>query len=687
MPAQSSYPFIAVGFLIASLGFPTLAWAQVPLGTTLDPATWIGGTGTNQWNNQNNWVLPSGGHAVPLLIANFTNLATPGNRIVRDQNSQSIGMLNFTAPNYLLSLENGTVLTVHGTGFVVNDPADRPIVSVGTIGSGTIKFTNASTGSLAKFAIAPNGTLDLSGRSTPDGMTAGAIENAGRIIITNRDAGSVGNTLTVFGPYTGNGGSISLRTVLQDDSSPSDQLVINGGRATLDGAAQATGRTLLYVAAGPNSTGGYTDNGILVIDATNGGTTAAGAFSLANEVRGGAFDYRLFRGGLDGSNPDDWFLRSDFLGGGGNGNGNNGGNGPVTPPDELPPDELPEVLPPVLPPGVYPIIGPEIATYSAVQPKARQLGLATLGTLHERIGDTLVIGNGAGAGFGQIHSAWGRLFGEYINDRLRSFAHPRTDGPLGGFQVGVDLLHNGSAAGHRDVAGIYFALGHANVDVTGLVTNDAATNYELRKTGSIDLNGLSGGAYWTHYGPSGWYVDAVLQATAYDGTASTRYASLSTEGVGFAASLEAGYPIPIPTLGSGFVLEPQAQIVWQHVSFDVDDDGLGEVALGSTSGASGRIGLRGRWTITGDGGQVWHPYVRANLWHNWDAQATTTYSGIDRVPLLQTGTRVDLSAGVTAAVNPGLSLYVQAGYQFAVGNSGSHDHDGVRGSLGRRYRW
>jgi hypothetical protein len=42
-----------------------------------------------------------------------------------------------------------------------------------------------------------------------------------------------------------------------------------------------------------------------------------------------------------------------------------------------------------LPPGVYPIIGPELATYGVVQPIARQMGLTTLGTLHERIGDTL----------------------------------------------------------------------------------------------------------------------------------------------------------------------------------------------------------------------------------------------------------------------------------------------------------
>jgi outer membrane autotransporter protein len=686
-----------------SLGLAAPAWAQTgtqtPFATTNEPATWSGGTGTNQWNNQNNWQTQSGGHAVPLLIANFTNLATPADRTVRDQNNQSIGTLNFTAPSYVLSLENGNIFTVNATGFVINDPANRPIVNVGVVNGGTIKFTNASTGDVARFVIASNGTLDMSGRSTTTGMTAGAIDNAGRIFVASNDATSVGKALTVFGTYNGLGGSIYLRTDLGPDNSPSDKLIIGGSKAVnaADGPAQAIGNTLLHVTPGPNSPGAYTTaNGILVIEAVNGGTTAESAFTLAGEVRAGFYDYRLYRGGFSGTNPNDWFLRSTFNGGnGGNGNGGgnggngNGGNGPITPPTELPPEALPEDLPPVLPPGVYPIIGPEIATYGAVQPTARQLGLTALGTLHERIGDdTLAIGSvGGNGGAWSTSPAWGRGFGQQINNRYRAFADPRTNGQVAGFQSGNDLWRGSLLPGHRDVAGIYFAYANANVGVNGLVTNDAATNYVVRQTGSLNLNGWSGGAYWTHYGPTGWYVDAVLQATAYQGTASTIFASLPTKGIGFVSSLEAGYPIPVPTLGPGFVLEPQGQIVWQHVSFDGANDGLGNVALGSTSGATGRLGLRGRWTIFSDGGLVWQPYVRANLWHDWGARATTTFSGIDLVPLLEQGIRLDLSAGVTAKINSGLSLYAQAGYQFAVADTDGHKRDGIRGDFGLRHSW
>ncbi len=202
----------------------------------------------------------------------------------------------------------------------------------------------------------------------------------------------------------------------------------------------------------------------------------------------------------------------------------------------------------VLPPGVYPIIGPEIATYGVVQPIARQLGMTTLGTLHERIGDTLLIANtgtpcpaDGDTGDGMLRKApvkaptdclntgwgpsvWGRVLGQQIDNHYRAFADPRASGQLLGFQSGIDLWRGEWLPGHRDAAGIYFAYANANVDVTGLVTNEAATGYVLRHTGGLNLDAWSGGAYWTHYGPGDWYLDAVAQATHYQGAASTQFA-------------------------------------------------------------------------------------------------------------------------------------------------------------------
>ena len=510
--------------------------------------------------------------------------------------------------------------------------------------------------------------------------------------------------LEVRGSYFGTGGTMAINTFLGGDGSPSDRLVINGDPA-------ATGNTSVHVTnvGGP---GAETTNGIQVVSAINGATTAPGAFTLANgELRAGAFDYDLLRGGASGANPNDWFLRSSFV-------------APPTEP-EVPPIVLP--IPPFasdpppnpLPPNVeFPIIGPELATYGVVQPLARQLGLAILGTLDDRVGDTYepdgcavqpaatLVGQTSGVDLPTRKpavmptkkpgpapcplfspSVWGRFFGQTIHNNYRAFADPSASGDLGGFQGGIDLLRGSLIAGQYERAGLYGAYGDVHADVNGLVTNPAATAYVLTHTGSMNLNSWSAGGYWTHTGAGGWYLDAVLQGTWYYGSASTDFAKLNTDGTGFIASLEGGYPFAWPQLGPGFVIEPQGQILWQKVSFRHDYDGLGDVALGDTTGPSGRIGLKTKWTITTAGGQVWQPYLRGNLWRDWGAEADAVYSGTDVVPLVNQATILEFGGGLTGRINANISVFANVDYEFAVGAAENEKRNGVRGAFGARYTW
>jgi outer membrane autotransporter protein len=597
-----------------------------------------------------------------------------------------IGTINFnhTSTNYVFAPAISGVGTVNVLAGTTIFTGANSYSGTTNVGAGTLRAGAANTFSAnSAVSIAGGGTLDLNGFN----QTVLGVTNAG---LVNIGTGTAPGTVLTMTSYAGAGGTIAMNTFLGGDGSPSDKLVINGGTAT--------GNSFLHItnAGGPGAE--TVGNGIAVVQAINGGRTTSAAFALAGEVRGGAFDYDLFRGGLSGSNPNDWFLRSTFI------------VGPIPPEPVVPPEPptLPTDPPPQpLPPGVYPIIGPEIATYGVVQPIARQLGMTTLGTLHDRSGDTLLnanMGTPCSSG-GDTRDTiatkapvkplpdcpyigwWGRVLGQQIDNHYRAFADPRASGQLLGFQSGIDLWRGEWIPGHRDVAGIYVGYANAGVDVNGLVTNEAATAYVLRKTGSLNLDAWSGAAYWTHYGPGDWYLDAVAQATHYQGAASTQFASLSTTGFGFVSSLETGYPIRLPLFGPGFVLEPQAQIVWQRVSFDDANDGLGDVALGTTSGASGRIGLRGKWTVVSDSGQVWQPYVRANLWRDWGAQATAIYSGADLVPLLEQATRLQLGGGMSVRMTANVSLYANADYQFAVGNTDGGRRDGVRGAAGVRYTW
>ncbi|MQR01648.1 autotransporter-associated beta strand repeat-containing protein [Glaciimonas soli] len=564
-------------------------------------------------------------------------------------------------------------------------------VTVDNLISGTGGLTQIGSGMLNLEGIqtytgpttVSNGTLAVNGSITSDttvaaagtlagfGTIFGNAENQGTVRPGSAVTGSSNyGTLTIHGNYIGSNGTLALNTYLGGDGSPSDRLVIDGG--------SATGTTDILI--NNTSTAGSvytTGDGIELIAATNGGSTGANAFSLANAARSGFADYRLFRGGLNGDNPDNWFLRNTFT---------------VVPPDPVNPTDpvdpvtpilLPDPVEGILPPGTYPIIGPQIATYAAVQPIARQLGLLTLGTKDERVGED-ASGNGASTS----SAGWARVFNSYANNQYQSFASPNVKGNLTGFQVGADMWQGvANSAGKQDKAGVYAAFSNANMNVDGLVTNADATGYVRERTGNLNLNAWSGGAYWTHYGADGWYLDGVLQATHYSGSASTANANLSTNGLGILGSVETGYAFSLPQFGTSFKLEPQAQLVWQRVNFDDRNDGLGDVALGTTNGLSGRLGLLAKWQVKSASGQVWQPSLVTNLWKDAGTNANTVYSGTSSVPLAANGSRLEMGGGVTTKINDKFSLYANATYQFGLNNADRQKREGINAAAGLRFAW
>jgi hypothetical protein len=79
--------------------------------------------------------------------------------------------------------------------------------------------------------------------------------------------------------------------------------------------------------------------------------------------------------------------------------------------------------------------------------------------------------------------------------------------------------------------------------------------------------------------------------------------------------------------------------------------------------------------------------ARANLWRDWGAQATTVFAD-DPVPLSEEATLLELAGGLTAKLNTRLSVFAQAGFQFAVLQGGENTvRNGVKGDFGVRYAW
>jgi outer membrane autotransporter protein len=48
---------------------------------------------------------------------------------------------------------------------------------------------------------------------------------------------------------------------------------------------------------------------------------------------------------------------------------------------------------------------------------------------------------------------------------------------------------------------------------------------------------------------------------------------------------------------------------------------------------------------------------------------------------------LEFGGGLTVRINANFSVYANADYEFAVGNTDDNKRDGVRGACGARYTW
>ncbi|WP_336767112.1 AIDA repeat-containing protein, partial [Pantoea ananatis] len=176
----------------------------------------------------------------------------------------------------------------------------------------TLSLVNSTTltGSIDPTDVSIDGgsTWNITGDSQVNNLT-----NAGSIVFAPSSGTFTPHTLTVSN-FTGSGGTLTLNTMAGDSSSPTDKVVIDGGRAT--------GNTNLNVLNHGGLGAQTAGSGIPVIQAINGAATDAGAFSMSNPLVAGAYEYSLYR------NADQsWYLTTQKTSGGGtSGGGTSGGS-------------------------------------------------------------------------------------------------------------------------------------------------------------------------------------------------------------------------------------------------------------------------------------------------------------------------------------------------------------------------
>ena len=258
---------------------------------------------------------------------------------------------------------------------------------------------------------------------------------------------------------------------------------------------------------------------------------------------------------------------------------------------------LPECQTPPTPPPT-PNFRAEASLYAAIPSMALLYGRNLLDTLHERVGEEFDGRGALAAAQGGYYKAaplnaasqylgWGRIIGMNGVQHgdslgvLGGSAGPHFDYAFLGLQAGMDFYRQDRPDGSRDRAGGYFAIGSNQGHVT---------HFDGRE-GNSDFAAYTLGGYWTHFGAMGWYTDAILQGTFYDinSTANRGLPMFKTQGQGFAASLESGYPVKF---AGGWFIEPQAQLVYQNININDAGDIAAHVHFADVDSLAARIGAR-----------------------------------------------------------------------------------------------
>jgi len=562
-----------------------------------------------------------------------------------------------------------------GYGSVVGDVTNN----------GTIFAANALPG----FASSTSGTFSVQGQLTNNGLAQ--IAGAG-----------VGNQLVVTGNYVGQNARIALNTVVGPDNSASDRLVINGGSAS--GSS-----TLLITNIG--GTGAATvANGIQVVQAANGATSALGAFSLPASIQAGAYSYYLAKGGVTAGTSESWYLRNTVAPAPvvpptqpgtpsgpttpgtpagtspgaptGTSPGSPTGTSPGTPTGTSPENTADTgpiaaagspPLPAPPPPGSAPIplYRPEVALYAAIPMVARQIGIQQIDNFHDRQGDQSLLTE-----TGALPAAWGRVWGGHSVSSQDGAANPEFDGSIFGAQVGHDLYSDVTASGHRNHYGLFVGFARATGDVDGF-----ALGFPNVDVGHLAINAYSLGGYWTHVGPSGWYTDAVMMGSSITvDPLSSQGTGAGTHGTAVTGSVEGGFPI---ALGGAVVIEPQAQIIWQNLSLNDFNDGVSSVSFNNGNTYTGRVGVRVQQTFS-SAGMTWQPYARVSVLRAFGEGDSTTFGGTTVIPGGVGQTAGQFNVGLVAQVTRSGSAFVTASYLTNLG--GSHQRT-IGGNAGVRWKW
>ena len=491
---------------------------------------------------------------------------------------------------------------------------------------------------VTNVSVDASSTWNVTGNST----VTQQVSNAGLVGFAAPTAGAF-KTLTTQ-QYAGNGGVLGVNAYLGSDGSASDKLVINGGTASGTSGIRVTN------AGGPGAL--TTQNGILVVDVANGGTTNAGSFTQSGRAVAGVYEYRLFRGAADGTNPDAWYLRSE--------------RAEPPPPPPVPPGPNPNV--------VVPLFRPEVGAYLANQRLAAGF---LVHSLHDRLGEPqwteqqTFDNDDARRGAG-----WVRLVGKDVGSRTSNGTFD-VNSTAWMLQLGGDVAQWSIFRGD-DRLHLGGMLGYSWGSSTGRATGNPFK-------ADSDVQGVNVGVYGTWFQNDqsrlGWYTDLWAQFGWFTNHVngeflpSARYHSRV-----LALSAEGGYAW-LPRFTRDWVIEPQAQVIYVRGYQDAFTEPTGTQVGGADSdGVITRLGVRMHRTWIDGKGYRYQPYLTLNWWHD-SVDNRVALNGVGMSDLYPSN-RYEVKLGFDLQGRRGWTGWSNVGWQW-----GSQSYHAFIGRVGVKYAW
>ena len=526
-----------------------------------------------------------------------------------------------------VSILNRSIITPGNNVLVNNTGGDLNIISSDSILNGATKLVSGTT----TLKLSENTIWNMKDDSVVTHLT-----NSDSIINLSYDDGQTftqGKTLTVKGNYVGNNGQLNIRTVLGDDKSATDRLIVEGN---------TSGSTTVYVKNAGGS-GAATLNGIELIT-VNGDESPADAFRQGDaRIAAGAFEYQLKQQGKN------WYLTS-YQSVNEEDNSSEGNSESTETPT--------------------PVLRPEAGSYVANLAAANTLFVMRL---NDRAGETRYIDpvteqeRSSRLWLRQIggHNAW-----RDSNGQLRTTSHRYVS------QLGADLLTGGFTDSDSWRLGVM--AGYAR-DYNS--THSSVSDY--RSKGSV--RGYSAGLYATWFADDiskkGAYIDSWAQYSWFKNSVKgdeLAYESYSAKGA--TVSLEAGYGF---ALNKSFGLEaakytwifqPQAQAIWMGVDHNAHTEANGSrIENDANNNIQTRLGfrtfIRTQEKNSGPHGDDFEPFVEMNWIHNSKDFAVS----MNGVKVEQDGARNlgEIKLGVNGNLNPAASVWGNVGVQL--GDNGYND--------------